>query len=286
MDRDFLIAVSEQKSALFGVRFVGNFFSDKQDVKSTLFYSAPKPPAVWENEKSLEANSRQKEQARQILAKGKVALEDAKKECVSLGFPQDNISLKLQARVFSKVQDIIQEGEKGQYDAVVLGRRGLSMIEDAFQDSVSKDLFNQTFAFPVWLCRSSNPDRKNVLLYLDGSQISFRMADHAGFVLSHEKKHRLDIMISHEAKDPTSVMEKTKSILLGHGVPEDLIRLKPAATGNVAKLILQEAEKEQYAAVALGRSGQEKGLLMRLFKGPVCSILFKELKEAALWICH
>jgi len=37
-----------------------------------------------------------------------------------------------------------------------------------------------------------------------------------------------------------------------------------------------------FSKVQDGIQEGEKGLLMSLFKGPVCSILFKELKEAAL----
>lgn len=286
MDRHFLVAVSEQKSSLLGVRFIGNFFSEKQDIKSTLFYSAPKPSAVWGNERNIEEDRRQKSQERKNLAKGNDALETAKKECISLGFSPDNISLKLQTQIFSKVGDLIQEGEKGHYDALVMGRRGLSMIEEAFEDSVSKALFDQTFTFPVWLCRSNHPDRKNVLLYLDGSETSFRMADHVGFILSMEKKHRVDMMISDDVSDAAAVKETARSILLKHGIPEDLIRQKTGISGNVAGIILKEVEKEHYAAVALGRSGQEKSLLMRLFRGPVCGALFKDLHDASLWLCH
>ena len=64
MDRHFLIAVSDQKSALHGVRFVSDFFSDKRHVKSTLFYSTPKPAPVFADERSFEAGARQKEQQR------------------------------------------------------------------------------------------------------------------------------------------------------------------------------------------------------------------------------
>lgn len=286
MHRKFLIAVSEQKSSLFGVRFVGNFFSDKQNLKSTLFYCSPKPQAVWKDEKSIESDLRQKEQQKKILAKGKVVLDDARKACVDLGYPPENISLKLQAKEFSKVADIIREGDRGQYDAVVLGRRGLSMLEEVFDDSVSKDLFNQTFTFPLWLCRSSTLERKNVLLYIDGSETSFRMAEHVGFVLGLEKKHRVDVLVSEDLPDTKNVIEKCRGLLLEHGLPEVLIRQITVKKDNAAKLILSEAEKQRYAAVALGRSGREKNLLMRLFKGPVCSVLFRELHEAALWICH
>ena len=78
MDRHFLIAVSDQKSALYGIRFVSDFFSDKHRIKSTLFYSAPKPAAVFEDERSLEADFRLKEQQRKILTNGKEAMKKAR----------------------------------------------------------------------------------------------------------------------------------------------------------------------------------------------------------------
>ena len=285
MDRHFLIAVSDQKSAILGVRFVADFFSDKQNIKSTLFYSAPKPPAVFENERSLEADSRQKEQHRKILAKGKLALDQAGKEALGLGFPKENLIQKIQPQIFSKTADILQESEKGAYDAIVLGTRGLSMLEEIFEDSTSRSLFNETFTFPLWLCRSSNPSRKNILFYADGSAASFQMADHIGFIAGFEKKHRVDILVPDVIAKQVSVMDEYKKILLNHGLPADMIQTRKMESGNPAKQILKIIEKESYTAVALGRSSVESSMLSRLFKGPVCSILFQELKNAALWLC-
>ncbi|WP_300458222.1 hypothetical protein [Desulfobacula sp.] len=285
MDRHFLIAVSEQKSAIYGVRFVSDFFSDKHPIKSTLFYSAPKPAAAFENETSLEAGSRQKEQQRKILAKGKAAMETVRQECLDMGFQKENLTEIIQTQVFSKVTDIIQEGEKGSYDAVVLGRRGLSMLEAAFEDSVSRAIFKETVAFPLWLCRSSNPARKNILFYADGSGASFQMADHVGFIVGLEHRHRVDILVLESLAAQSSLMDQYRKIFVDHGLSDDMIRFQPLGSGNPAKQILKLIEKNSYAAVALGRSSSESNLLTRLVKGPVCSVLFKELKDAALWLC-
>lgn len=285
MNRHFLIAVSDQKSALFGVRFVADFFSDKQEITSTLFYSAQKPPAVFENERSLEADTRQKEQQRKILAKGKTALDQSIQEACRMGFPKENLFQKIQPVVFSKITDIIQEGEQGAYDAVVMGNRGLSMLEEIFEDSTSRKIFNETFTFPLWLCRSSNPARKNILFYADGSAASFQMADHVGFITGLEKRHRVDILLPESIDSNVSVMEQYKKILLDHGIPADMVQTRRMNSENPAKQILKITEDETYAAVALGRSSVESGMLARLFKGPVCSILFQELKNAALWLC-
>ncbi|THB81567.1 MAG: hypothetical protein D3926_01385 [Desulfobacteraceae bacterium] len=285
MDRHFLIAVSNQKSAIFGIRFVADFFTDKSLIKSTLFYSTPKPPAVWEEEKTLQTELQQKDKEQKIARESLQTLESAKKESVLMGLLPENIDLKVQPQEFSKVGDIIHEGEKGSYDAVVLGRRGLSMIEEAFEDSVSRSIFNDKFTFPLWLCRSSDPSRQNVLLYVDGSPSSFQMADHVGFVLALEDRHRVDLMISSSLSDDSPEIDRYVEILKSHGLPEDRFQVRWKEEINPARQILKILDKEPYAAVALGRTGKEPNLLARLFRGPVCSVLFSELDRAALWLC-
>ena len=54
-ERHLLVTVSEQQSALYGVQFVGHFFSNKEGLKITLFYTAPKPPVLWEGERTRES---------------------------------------------------------------------------------------------------------------------------------------------------------------------------------------------------------------------------------------
>lgn len=285
MDRHFLIAVSDQKSALHGVRFVSNFFSDKRRIKATLFCSAPKPAPVFADEKSFEAVARQREQQKKILVRGQETMQTIGQECMALGLLKKNLIEKLETQVFSKVADIIQEGEKGSYDAVVIGRRGLSMIESIFEDSVSQALFNEGFTFPLWLCRSSDPSRKNVLLYVDGSAASFRMADHVGFIVGLEKKHRVDLLVIDSIAAQSSLIAHYKDALLKHGVPADMIQTRLLGSGNPGKQILKMVETDTYAAVGLGQTSSETGMLARLFKEPVCSILFKEMEAASLWLC-
>lgn len=285
MDRHFLVAVSDQKSAIHGVRFIADFFSDKRNVKSTLFYTAPKAPALWGNEKSIEADYQQKKQEQKLLAIGKKALKNAKELCVKKGFSKENIIEKLQTRLFSKAADIIHEGEKGSYDAVVLGRRGLTMLEETFDESVSKSIYNEKFTFPIWLCRSTDASRKNILLYVDGSAASLQMADHVGFILGVENRHRVDILALESILAQPSLMGQYRKALEGNGLTGDRIQIRKPESGNPAKQILNILKKETYAAVALGRSSNEKNLLTRLFKGPVCSVLFKELNDSALWLC-
>lgn len=183
MEKHFLVTVSERKSVFYGVRFMGHLFSNKEEMRVTLFYTAPRPPTVWTEERTHESVAESERQAKQFEVKGRDALETAKEELIKLGFKRECIGTRFQVRRFSKVEDIIQEGAQGLYDAVILGRRGLSLLEAAFDESITKKLLKEKINFPIWICRMPDLERKNVLVCVDGSEPFSRMADHVGFIL-------------------------------------------------------------------------------------------------------
>jgi nucleotide-binding universal stress UspA family protein len=192
-ERHLLVTVSEQESALYGVQFVGHFFSNKQGLKITLFFTAPKPPALWEGERTHESVRDSERQSKEYERQGQKALAAAKKALRTLGFGEEQIATKLVVRQQSKAMDIIREGEQGLYDAVVLGRRGLSWLEQVFDESTSKDLLEKELTFPLWLCRRPDLGRKNILLCMDGSEAAYRMADHVGYMLARDKDHEITL---------------------------------------------------------------------------------------------
>jgi len=291
VEKHLLLTVSEQQSAMHGIRFLDRFFSNKEGVKFTLFYAAPRPPLVWEGERSRQSAVQAEQQARQIEARGRKALEAAKKELARLGFDPENVATKLQARRFSKIMDIIHEGEDGLYDAVVLGRRGLSWLEEAFDESVTKGLLEQKVTFPIWLCRRPDLKRKNVLVCVDGSDAAHRIADHVGFILGQEKKHEVTLLYVRKASERSGergemILSKCKEDLLNNGLSEEMTRFKVVEAGSPAKAILKEAEQGQFAAVAVGRTGKGQRLLEKFFLGSVSFRLFRELERSALWVCY
>jgi nucleotide-binding universal stress UspA family protein len=291
MERHLLLTVSELKSCVNGIRFLGRFFSNKEDMALTLFYAAPKPPAVWEGERTYKRTVESEREAGKIEARARKVLADTGRELCRLGFREDQIRAKLQIRRFSKVMDIIQEGEKGLYDAVVLGRRGLSWLEEAFDESTSRGILQQRMTFPLWLSRNPDPERQNVLLCIDGSEPSYRMADHVGFILAPERSQKVTLLFVKKSgsslkESSEAVLSKGKEHLLTNGFQEDLVSIKTLEAGNVVKTVLREAKEGRFAVVAMGRSGTGTGLLQKIFMGSVSDALFRELKKAALWISY
>ena len=283
MERHLLVTVSEKHDNLFGVRFLGNFFANKEGMKVTLLYLTPKPPGRFEADRETELQNKKSE------ATGRKALNEAKRELLKLGFEEEQVSTKLRARRLSKVNEIIQEGSEGKYDAVVLGRRGLSRLEQSFDESVTSVLFEQEWGFPLWICRKPDPERKHVLACVDGSDSSHRMLDHVGFILGQAQNQDVTLLaISRKGTMGETAVEeilfKSKEILVADGISEERIRSKVIPEANAAKAIIKEAGSGHFAAVAVGRTGKVMGFLKKVFVGSVSRTLFQELEGAVLWL--
>ena len=285
MEKHLLLTVSEQKSSLQGARFLAGFFLNKDVVKLTLFYTMPRPPAVWTGEKTQAKVREQEDAARKGQAKAKKALQEAKQEVVKLGFLEERIDVRLRMRQLGKVKDILEEGERGLYDAIVLGKRGLNWFEEAFEGSVSKELLESRLGCPLWICRRPDPERKGVLLCMDGSEGSYRMAGHAGLILGTEQRHPVKIFVvkNRSLKEaPDTVIARARELLAESKVPNVRVSASAVDASSPARAILREAEEGGYAAVAVARG--EKSFMDKVFMGSVSMSLFREMENAALWV--
>jgi len=288
MNKHLLVTISEDPSAHFGLRFVCAFFKHKDDVRLTLFNTAPQPPAVWAEEANYETLRQSEEDAQAIVRSGKLAMEAARSIFLQGGFSPAQVDDKIVTRNFSRIQDIVKEGETGLYDAVVFGRRGMLRLENFLDKSTSEEMLHQKFAFPLWLCRDVEYDRKGVLLCVDDSEPSRRMADHGGFILQGESEHPMTILrVLRKTDSPPNtegLFGPAIDALEENGFPSRLIKTRLMQSDNVAQAILREADRGRYAVVAVGRSDRHKGVLSQLFSGSVTMALFRKLTGAALWV--
>jgi nucleotide-binding universal stress UspA family protein len=287
--RHLLVTISEQEKNLHACRFVADYFTRKEDLDITLFYTAPRTSAGWDEEASPQDGVRRAAQQKEYEIKGRQAVEAARRLLTSRGFPDSRISSKVQVRKISKVLDIIREGKQGLYDAVVLGRRGLSWLEQAFDESVTGEFLKTRVDFPVWVCRKPEPGRKNALVCVDGSDAGFRVTDHVGFMLADQEDQEITLMtvvksLSAAGDGGDALFGACRRRLETTGFPEGRTRFKLVESGNAAKAILREAEQARFGVVAVGRTGLGKG--RGLFMGSVSSTLFKELERACLWMCY
>ncbi len=288
MNKHLLVTISEDSSAQRGLRFVCAFFKQKDDVRLTLFNTAPAPPAVWGEEANYESLRQNEADAEAIIRSGKRAMSQAREIFVTGGFNPAQVDDKIVARNFSRIGDIIKEGESGLYDAVVFGRRAMLKLENFLDKSASEEMLEARFAFPLWLCRDVDYTRHGVLLCVDDSEAFRRMADHVGFILRGETAHPVTLLrvVKKAEADarPEGLFGDAIGLLEENGFPSRLIRTRLVVADDVPEAIMRESDEGRYAAVAVGRTGMRKGPLARLFATSVTHALFRKLTGAALWV--
>jgi len=285
MERHLLLTVNASHTHQHASRFVNYFLKNDKHTRVTLFYVAPNPHLNVDLAHNALSNINEAE----ILAatykrKGNQALKIARELLIDNGFPKEMIETKLHLKHYGTAMDIIQEAEKGYYDAVLLGRRGLSMFEELLDDSISKHLLREEITFPLWICKEPEAGRKNILLCADGSKESLRVADHVGFMLAENDRH--DVTLFHVCdKDKEKIalsFDATRAALIANDFPPDRIHEKVTHCADIAQTILKYALDNNFAAIAMGTTGAGQKSLKSLFMGSVCMSIFKSLQKVSL----
>jgi nucleotide-binding universal stress UspA family protein len=289
MNKHFLLSVSDSKASFWGARFLGDFLHNKDDAEVTVYCSlaAPTVNGMPNYQERVEADGlleRRQKAATAVLQKTVDFLHAG-------GFRKKNLHHKLGRHSLSPTENILVEVEKGLYDALVLGRRGLGWLEELVESSVSRELLERKGATPVWLCRLPEKGRGHVLACVDDSPQTERMVDHVGFILADQPDHEITLL---NIYDPNSedrmfaevIFDNCKALLAENNYPSERVHTRIVESFSPAKAILEVLHTGQYAAVAAGRTGEDRGLRQRLFMGSVSSTLFRQVQGAGLWLCH
>ena len=141
MARKILIAVDESKNSMKAVNYVAKGMNSAATV--TLFSVLPDAtaacgldgpsliPLFKQNRKAFCAIEDTKKDSLNAF------MQKAKKVLVESGFASKNVAVKIRKRKSGIARDILKEAEKGKYDTLVIGRRGLSGIKQFLLGSIS-----------------------------------------------------------------------------------------------------------------------------------------------------
>ncbi len=119
---------------------VGGFHSFKNFVREV--FSSEK------DKTSVEKIERELDQAAKLL---EPSFDKARATLVSSGVDPQRIHQKIASGASNPAQAIIEEAEKGQYDTIVVGRRGLSKVEEFIMGRVSSRVINMAKDRTVWV---------------------------------------------------------------------------------------------------------------------------------------
>lgn len=133
-----LLAYDCSPAALRAVEYVGQMYAKVEGVKVTILSIYEKVPSP-----DLGDTVYSKRAKEGILAlergkeKGRLVLEEAKKQLVRMGLAEDRITLVYAEKKKSVAKQIIDEVKKGGFGTVVLGRRGESNLKHMLFGSVA-----------------------------------------------------------------------------------------------------------------------------------------------------
>jgi len=285
MEKKLLITVGDETTCLFGVRFLSSFFQNKSLLQIILLSVAPQLDHSNRSPVSVHTQIGGKSVGGDVLSEVGMALQTSRKILSNWGFPAERITTRVQVEEAGVVKDIIREARQGLYDAVVLGRRGYGLFESLFATSVTARLLEDDIDFPLWISRMPEHGRKNVLLCVDGSDASLRIADHVGFML-REEDHRVTILHVNtgERKDVDAILQAASVKLADNGIEQERMDISVIKSEKVAPTILEEAERKAYAVVAVGRVGANKGGLTGWFVGSRSMKLLQRMEKAVMWV--
>jgi len=159
MSHKILIAVDTSENALKAVAYASGILP--KDSRITLYHVFPKPiPDELQNEDSIlqqhyvsfkERIEELKEWFVIERATIEKAMEKAKNVLIDGGTPPENIQLRIEEGKESVAKDILNEVQRGNYDTVIVGRRGLTGAKGFFTGSVSNKIVHHAKDCAVWV---------------------------------------------------------------------------------------------------------------------------------------
>ena len=236
------------------------------------------------------------------------SLDQAKETLIELGMAPDLISGAPQMWRSGIARDILKEAQKG-YDAVVVGRRGISRIEALLLGSVSAKVVQGSDKTPVWVVGNNPPSRApKILVAVDPSENSrkavaygadFAAATGAEVTLCHVVRRlipgastpalelageQIEKELHERVKDKIQEMFLTcRSLLETAGVVPDRIATV-CKTGGYSRAadILEAAREGGFDTVVLGRRGIS--LVREFFMGRVTTKVLNGADDLSVWI--
>jgi nucleotide-binding universal stress UspA family protein len=308
MEKKILIAVDDSRHSENALRYAATLYETAHDATFVLLHVQPtisqylldeariKPGASAQLKKLMKKNN---QSAQTLLEKYKALL-------TSRGVADTDIDLLTLPRKSGVAKDILEYSIAMQYDAILLGRRGLTGLAETFIGSVSANVVDNSPLIPVWLVDESTAS-KAVMVAVDGSESSLRAVDHLAFMLGGNTDVELcffhmaprlkdfcpiDFTDADTAELETIIRQGDQACidrffaharkkLTDSGFHDSQIHIDFKEGGfRIGKAILEAYQQGKYGTLVIGRRGMDK----KFFTGSVSRYLINQFSDGSLWV--
>jgi nucleotide-binding universal stress UspA family protein len=312
--RNILIAVDASEHSFEAVRYAG-YILPREGTRITLLHILdPTPADDWgmdpATDSSFESMDAPALHARQE-AVIQVFMKRAADMLKDLGYLEDAVKMLIKERELSVARDISREAE-ADYDALVVGRRGMSAVRDLIIGSIANKLVTHLTRQTVWVV-GARPDPAKILIAMDDSEGARRAVEYVGalFGATHPELLLLHVArgidssqtgrevdsaevdwvdrTAEELRKAELVMNNIfKECIRGlerHGADTSRIKTKivPGIYSRAAA-IFGEALEERCGAIVVGRRGLSR--VEEISMGRVSTMVLQLAQEMAVWVVH
>ena len=241
-------------------------------------------------------------------------MDQARRIFLDEGFAQDSITTLTRIRKVGIARDIIEESQRG-YDAVVVGRKGLSPLKDLVMGSIATKLVVKLAQVPLWIV-GSELQRKKILVCLDRSEGALQAMDFVGKLLGGSSSD-FEVTLFHVINDPEAfpqgfgdylapdleqeLMQRAEkkaeedelameTVLKEAGARLEIAGFEPTRVsrkivrggGKKAGIIAEEAQRGGYDTIVVGRRGLSK--VQEFFMGSVSKQVIDLTRDKTVWV--
>ncbi|MBW2522019.1 MAG: universal stress protein [Deltaproteobacteria bacterium] len=308
MEKKLLIAMDASVYSSNTLHYLERLFGGQEDIRIHLLTVIPCSPSEaasqWLNEQEL-MNSLSREKQKQCTS-AKKFLHRAVERLGRNGIAPEQVSTELKISTTSPAAEVLNCARKGMFDALVIGRRGVSKLEELIMGSVSSTMVQKCHDVPIWII-DGVVDSRTFLVPVDGSHFTLNAVDHLCHILKGNP--HAEVTLFHSASmfaqkqdlsegycnrllspewcgkhgsDKEIYFLAPRQMLINSGFPPERIhRLETRKGMYPSRQIVRQALIDDFGTIVMGRRHKE------MAKGVFGSVTEKVLAmsdNTAVWI--
>jgi nucleotide-binding universal stress UspA family protein len=284
MEKKLLVAVDASVYSNNTLHYLERLFANLDDLRFHLITivtcSTSEVAKEWFDEIEL-MNMLGKEGQRRYASANRY-LNSAVERLERNGISPDHVTTQVKISTASPASEVLSIARKGYYDALVIGRRGVSKLEEIIMGSVSTTVLDKCSDVPIWIV-DGQVDSRKFLVPVDGSHFTLNALDHLCFILQGNPYAEITLFHSsamfaqtQELKmdscprfltgewcvahkdDKDLYLKAPRQMLINSGFPPERIHYFETKKGMYpSRQIVRQALIDDYGTIVMGRRSKK-----------------------------
>ena len=308
MDKKLLIAVDASVYSYNTLHYLEQLFANMSDIRlhllSVITCNPSETASKWLDDLELMSTLHPEEQKR--CAAAKKFMHKAVERLKRNGIEPEQVTTEVKISTTNPAAEVLNVAREGMFDALVLGRRGVSKLEELIMGSVSSTMFEKCHDVPIWIV-DGQVDSRKFLVPVDGSHFTLQAVDHLCFMLKDNPYAEVTLFHSaamfaqkqdlsmgycnrflsqewcqeHRHNDDLYFLAPRQMLITSGFPPERIHRLETKKGMYPSRQIVRQALIDDFGTIVMGR--RDKEIVKGVF-GSVTEKVVAMSVNTAVWI--